>query len=197
MGQTIRDEVIEELLRGYSSQEDLLGDEGLFRQLKKKLLERALGAELTEHLGYEKGDPAGRGSGNSRNGFSSKTVIGDDGAIEIAVPRDRNGSFEPQLVPKGQTRLDGFDDRIISLYARGLSVREIQAHLHELYDVEVSPDRISRVTDAVLEGVREWQSRPLDPVYPVISSLKLLISADRASWAMSYMRPLRSITGLN
>jgi hypothetical protein len=91
------------------------------------------GAELTEHLGYEKGDPAGRGSGNSRNGFSSKTVIGDDGAIELAVPRDRNGSFEPQLVPKGQTRLEGFDDRIISLYARGLSVREIQAHLQELY----------------------------------------------------------------
>jgi putative transposase len=95
-------------------------------------------------------------------------VIGDDGAIEIAVPRDRNGSFEPQLVPKGKTRLDGFGDRIISLYARGLSVREIQAHLQELYDVEVSPDLISRVTDAVLEEVREWQSRPLDPVYPVI-----------------------------
>src|ERR1700674_2454290 len=100
MGQTIRDEVIEELLRGYSSPEDLLGEEGLFKELKKRLLERALGAELSEHLGYEKGDPAGRGSGNSRNGFSSKTVIGDDGAIELAVPRDRNGSFEPQLVPK-------------------------------------------------------------------------------------------------
>ena len=94
-------------------------------------------------------------------------MIGDDGAIEIAVPRDRNGSFEPQIVPKGQTRLDGFDDRIISLYARGLSVREIQAHLRELYGVEVSPDLISRVTDAVLEEVREWQNRPLDLVYPV------------------------------
>ena len=95
-------------------------------------------------------------------------MIGDDGAIEIAVPRDRNGSFEPQIVAKGQTRLDGFDDRIVSLYARGLSVREIQAHLQELYGVEVSPDLISRVTDAVLEEVREWQNRPLDPVYPVI-----------------------------
>ncbi len=168
MAQAIRDEVIEERLRGYSSPQDLFGEEGLFKELKKRLLERALGAELSEHLGYEKGDPAGRGSGNSGNGHSSKTAIGDDGAIEIAVPRDRNGSFEPQIVAKGQTRLDGFDDRIISLYARGLSVREIQAHLQELYGVEVSPDLISRVTDAVLEEVREWQNRPLDPLYPVI-----------------------------
>jgi hypothetical protein len=185
MAQAIRDELIEELLQGYSSPQDLLGEEGLFKELKKRLLERALGAELSEHLGYEKGDPAGRGGGNSRNGYSSKTVIGDDGAIEIAVPRDRNGSFEPQIVAKGQTRLDGFDDRIISLYARGLSVREIQAHLQELYGVEVSPDLISRVTDAVLEDVREWQNRPLDPVYPVIFfrvaiSNRRLISADEA-----------------
>jgi len=131
-------------------------------------VERALGAELTEHLGYEKGDPAGQGTGNSRNGYSSKTVVGDDGAIEIAVPRDRNSSFEPQIVPKGQTRFEGFDERIISLYARGLSVREIQGHLQELYSVEVSPDLISRVTDAVLEEVQDWQNRPLDRVYPVI-----------------------------
>ena len=167
MAQAIRDEIIEELLRGYRSPEDLIGEEGLFKELKKRLLERALGAELSEHLGYEKGDAAGRGSGNSRNGYSNKTVIGDDGAIEIAVPR-RNGSFEPQIVAKGQTRLDAFDDRIVSLNARGLSVREIQAHLQELYGAEVSPDLISRVTDAVLEEVREWQNRPLDPVYPVI-----------------------------
>src|SRR4029450_5828127 len=99
MALAIRGEVIEELLRGYRSPEDLLGEEGLFKELKKRLLERALGAELTEHLGYEKGDPAGRGSGNSRNGYSSKTVIGDDGPIELAVPRDRNSSFEPQIVP--------------------------------------------------------------------------------------------------
>ena len=168
MAQTIRDEVIEELLQGYSRPEDLLGEDGLFKQLKKRLLERALGAELTEHLGYEKGDPAGRGTGNSRNGYSSKTVVGDDGAIEIAVPRDRNSSFEPQIVAKGQTRFEGFDERIISLYARGLSVREIQGHLQELYSVEVSPDLISRVTDAVLEEVQDWQNRPLDRVYPVI-----------------------------
>lgn len=176
MAQSIRDEVIDELRQGYTTPQDLLGAEGLFKELKKRLLERALDAELSEPLGYEKGDPAGRGSGNSRNGYSSKTVIGDDGAIEIAVPRDRQGSFEPQLVAKslpltrtgGQTRLDGFDDRVISLYARGLSVREIQAHLLALYGVEVSPDLISRVTDAVREEVREWQNRPLDPVYPVI-----------------------------
>src|SRR5215467_852434 len=130
---TITPELLDQLLANYEKPEDLTGDGGLFKQLKKALIERALGAELSEHLGYEKGDPAGRGGGNSRNGYSSKTVIGDDGAIEIAVPRDRNGSFEPQIVAKGQTRLDGFDNRIISLYARGLSVREIQAHLQELY----------------------------------------------------------------
>src|ERR1700758_1054780 len=168
MALAIRDEVIEELLQGYRSPEDLLGEEGLFKELKKRLLERALGAELTEHLGDEKGDPPGQSSANSRNGYSSKTVIGDDGPIELAVPRDRNSSFEPQIVAKGQTRIEGFDDRIISLYARGLTVREIQAHLHELYHVEVSPDLISRVTDAVLDEVREWQNRPLDPLYPVI-----------------------------
>ena len=168
MALPIKDAIIEELLQGYSSPEDLIGEEGLFKELKKRLLERALGAELRAHLGYEKGDPAGRGSGNSRNGYSNKTVIGDDGALEIAVPRDRKGSFEPQIVAKGQTRLDGFDNRIISLYARRLLGRDIQAHLRELYGVEVSPDLISRVTDAVLEEVREWQNRPLDPVYPVI-----------------------------
>src|SRR5712672_3729127 len=168
MARAIRDEVIDELLQGYSSPQDLLGEEGLFKELKKKLLERALGAELSEHLGYEKGDLAGRGSGNSRNAHSSKTVLGDDGAIELAIPRDRNGSFEPQIVAKAQTRLDGFDDKIISLYARGMTVREIQGHLRELYAVEVSPDLISRVTDAVLDEVRDWQNRPLDTVYPVV-----------------------------
>ena len=123
---------------------------------------------MTEHLGYEKGDPAGRGSGNSRNGTSSKTVLTEDGEIEISVPRDRVGSFEPQPIGKRQTRFDGFDDKILSLYARGMTVREIQGHLAKLYGVEVSPDLISRVTDAVLEEVREWQNRPLDPVYPVV-----------------------------
>src|ERR1700750_813527 len=129
----IKPEHLDELLSGYEKPEDLLGEEGLFKQLKKALIERALGAELTEHLGYEKGDPAGRGKGNSRNGTSSKTVLTEDGQVEIAVPRDRAGSFEPQLIAKGQTRFDGFDDKILSLYARGMTVREIQGHLSELY----------------------------------------------------------------
>jgi transposase-like protein len=165
---TIAPELLDRLLSGYSKPDDLLGEEGLFKQLKKALIERALGAELTEHLGYAKGDPAGRGSGNNRNGVSSKTVLTDNGEIEIAVPRDRAGTFEPQLIPKGQTRFEGFDDRILSLYSRGMTVREIQGHLVELYGIEVSPDLISRVTDAVLDEVREWQNRPLDPVYPVV-----------------------------
>jgi putative transposase len=164
----IKPELLDELLSDCERPEDLLGEEGLFKRLKKALLERALGAELTEHLGYEKGEAAGRGSGNSRNGYSSKTVLAEDGEIDLAVPRDRNGTFEPVIVAKGQTRLEGFDDRIVSLYARGMTVREIQGHLEELYGVEVSPDLISRVTDAVLEEVRAWQNRPLDPVYPVV-----------------------------
>lgn len=165
---TIKPEVLDELLAGVSSPEDLMGDTGLFKQLKKALMERALGAELTHHLGYERGDPAGWGSGNSRNGHSAKTVLTEDGELDLSVPRDRAGTFEPRIVPKGQTRLDGFDGKVISLYARGLTVREIQGHLQELYGVELSPDLISRVTDAVLEEIRDWQARPLDPVYPVV-----------------------------
>src|ERR1700741_3826098 len=164
---TITPELLDQLLANYEKPEDLTGDDGLFKQLKKALIERALGAELTEHLGYEKGDPAGRGKGNSRNGASSKTVLTEDGEVEIAVPRDRAGSFEPQLIAKGQTRFDGFDDKILSLYARGMTVREIQGHVAELYGTEVSPDLISRVTDAVIDEVREGQNRPLDPGYPV------------------------------
>jgi len=168
MTREIKPELLDELLSGLSKPEELLGDAGLFRQLKKALMERALGGELTHHLGYAKGDPAGRGTGNSRNGHSSKTVLAEEGEIELSIPRDRAGTFEPQLVPKGVTRLDGLDDKIISLYARGLTVREIQGHLREIYGTEVSPDLISRVTDAVLEEVKEWQSRPLDPCYPIV-----------------------------
>ena len=161
-------EVLDQLLGEGVTAEELTGEDGLFRRLKKALLERALGAELTHHLGYEKGDPAGRGSGNSRNGTSSKTLLTDDGEVEIEVPRDRAGTFEPVIVAKGQTRFDGFDEKIISLYGRGMSVREIQGHLAELYGTEVSPDLISKVTDAILDEVREWQSRPLESIYPVV-----------------------------
>jgi len=168
MTSTIKPEILDELLAGVSSPDDLMGDAGLFRQLKKALMERALGGELTHHLGYEKHDPVGRGSGNSRNGHSSKTVLTEDGELDLAIPRDRAGTFEPQLVPKGVTRLDGFDSKVISLYARGLTVREIQGHLKEIYGTEVSPDLISKVTDAVLEEVKDWQGRPLDACYPVV-----------------------------
>ena len=156
------------MLKGYEKPEDLLGDDGLFRQLKKALIERALGAELTHPLGYEKGDGAGRGMANSRNGYSGKTLKTGTGELTIEVPWDRNSSFEPVLVPKRETHFDGFDEKIISMYARGMTVREIQGHLEELYGLAVSPDLISRVTDAVIEEVREWQNRPLDCVYPVV-----------------------------
>jgi putative transposase len=165
---TFKPEILDELLAGASTREELMGEAGLFRQLKKAMMERVLGSELTHHLGYEKHDPVGRGSGNSRNGHSAKTLLGEDGELELQIPRDRSGTFEPKLVAKGQTRLDGFDDKVISLYARGLSVREIQGHLREIYGTEVSPDLISKVTDGVLEEVRAWQNRPLDPCYPIV-----------------------------
>ncbi len=164
----IREEILNELLTGYSKPEDLLGADGIIQQLKKALVEKALSAELTNHLGYDKGDTAGRGTGNSRNGHSRKTVKTDTSAMELNIPRDRNSTFEPLLIKKGQTRFDGFDDKIISMYARGMTVRNIQAHLKELYAVDVSPDLISQVTDAVVQEVREWQNRPIDPVYPII-----------------------------
>jgi transposase-like protein len=156
------------LARGQAEGVELLGPDGLLSQVTKAVLERALAEELTEHLGYEKHDPAGRGSGNSRNGCTSKRLLTEVGAVELDVPRDRAGSFDPRIVRKGQSRLDGFNDRIIALYARGLSTRDIRAHLREIYEVEVSADLISRVTDAVVEELAEWQSRPLDSVYPVI-----------------------------
>jgi putative transposase len=164
----IRDELLKELLAEYKKPEDLLGPNGLLKQLTGALVEKALQAEMTEHLGYEKHAPAGRGSGNSRNGASQKTLKTEAGEVAIEVPRDRNATFEPQLVKKHQTHFDGFDDKIISMYARGMTVREIQGHLRELYGTEVSPDLISRVTDAVLDEVKGWQSRPLDSVWPIV-----------------------------
>lgn len=164
----IRKELLDELLEDYEGPEDLLGNEGLLENLQKALMERVFGAELTEHLGYEAGDPTGRGSGNSRNGHGKKRVLTDSSSVEVSVPRDRNGSFEPQLVRKGQRRLPGFDEKVISLYARGMTQREIRGHLEELYGISVSADLISRVTDAVIEEVKAWQTRPLDAIYAVI-----------------------------
>ena len=164
----IPDELLEQLLEDYEKPEDLLGSEGLLASLQKAVMERALEAELTAHLGYDRHAAAGRGSGNSRNGHGSKTVLTDRSEVELDVPRDRNGSFEPQLVKKRQTRLPGFDEQVIALYARGLSQRDVRAHLEEMYGVSVSPELISRVTDAVLKELQDWQKRPLDAVYPVV-----------------------------
>jgi transposase-like protein len=161
-------EIIDELLSQCKTSEDIFGENGLVKQFVKALSERALQAELTTHLGYEKHDIKGKNSGNSRNGVTPKTVKGVFGEAEIAIPRDRTGTFEPQLIAKGQTRFDGFDEKILSLYARGLSTRDIQAQLEDLYGVEVSHTLISNVTDAVLDEVRAWQSRALDKVYPII-----------------------------
>jgi putative transposase len=160
--------LIDNLLKDYKTPEEILGDNGLLKQLTKAVLERAMQAELTQHLGYEKHDAAGDNSGNSRNGKSQKTLKGEFGNLPIDVPRDRDASFEPQIVPKGQTRFDGFDDKILSLYARGMTTREIQGHLEEIYQVEVSPALISSVTDAVIEEVKAWQNRPLEALYPIL-----------------------------
>jgi putative transposase len=164
----IRPELLDELLKDYQKPEDLLGDNGLLQQLTKALVERALDGELTHHLGYEKHSSAGDNSGNSRNGTTPKTLRGKRGQVRLDVPRDRDSSFEPQLVKKGQTRFDGLDEKVISLYARGMTQREIQGHLEEIYGVEISPSLISTVTDAVLDEVRAWQARPLDSVYPIL-----------------------------
>jgi putative transposase len=168
MEMEIRKELLDELIKDYKKPEDLIGETGLLKQLTKALMERALGAELTDHLGYEKHDPAGYNSGNSRNGTSPKTVKGDFGEMVVETPRDRNGSFEPRILQKHQTRFDGFDDKILSMYARGMTTREIQGHLQQMYGVEVSPTLISAVTDAVMEEVKAWQNRPLEPIYGLL-----------------------------
>jgi putative transposase len=165
MEKEIRKELLDELIKDYKKPEDLIGETGLLKQLTKALMERALGAELTGHLGYEKHDPAGYHSGNSRNGKSTKTVKGDFGEIVVETPRDRNGTFEPQILRKHQTRFDGFDSKILSMYARGMTTREIQGHLEQMYGVEVSPTLISGVTEAVIDEVKAWQNRPLEPIY--------------------------------
>lgn len=164
----IKKELLDELLKDYKKPEDVIGENGLLKQLTKALLERAMSAELTNHLGYEKHDPAGYNSGDSRNGTTPKTLKGDFGEIVIETPRDRNGDFEPQIVKKHQRRFDGFDNKILSMYARGMTTREIQGHLQEMYGVEVSPTLISEVTDGVVEEVKAWQNRPLEPVYPIV-----------------------------
>lgn len=165
---TKQNELIDELLKSCKNPEDILGEGGLLKQLTKAVVERALEAEMTDHLGYDKHSPVGRNTKNSRNGKTSKTIKGKNGKLEIDIPRDRDGEFEPQLIPKHQRRFDGFDDKIIAMYARGMTTRDIKDQLEDLYGVDVSPTFISTVTDAVLDEVKTWQSRPLDPLYPIV-----------------------------
>jgi putative transposase len=164
----LADEVIDELLAGARSEEEIVGPGGVLAQLTKRLVERAMSAELTEHLGYEPHQEPPGGAGNTRNGSTPKTLATEHGPVRVETPRDRKGTFEPQIVRKGQRRFQGFDDKILALYSRGLSTRDIEAHLADIYGVKVGRDLISRVTDAVMDDVREWQQRPLDDVYPVI-----------------------------
>jgi len=179
----IRKEILDELIRDYKNPEDLLGEQGLLKQLTKALLERAMESELTHELGYEKNDKGSlKESTNRRNGTSSKTVRSKHGEIELDIPRDRDSEFEPVLIGKHQRRFDGFDDLILSLYAKGVSTRDIRSHIEEMYGVEVSPDLISTVTDNVQELVREWQTRPLDEVYPIVylDALRVKVRHDGA-----------------
>ena len=164
----LKQELVDQLLKDYQKPEDLIGESGLLKQLTKALIERALKSELTHHLGYEKNGEADASGSNRRNGASHKKLKGDFGEVEIAVPRDREGSFDPQIVGKHQTRWTGFDAKVLSMYARGMTTREIQGHLREIYGVEVSPALISQVTEEVMEEVKAWQSRPLEAVYPIV-----------------------------
>lgn len=164
----IKQELIDELLKEYKNPEEIIGENGLLKQLTKALVEQAMNAELTHHLGYEKHDPAGYHSGNSRNGKTAKTIKGEFGEMVVETPRDRNGTFEPQILKKHQRRFDGFDDKILSMYARGMTTREIQGHLEEIYGTEVSPGLISEVTDGVVDELRAWQNRALEPLYAIV-----------------------------
>jgi transposase-like protein len=161
------DQMLDDLLKGKSPKE-ILGQHGLLDELTKRLVERALEGEMTAHLGYEKHASEGRNRKNSRNGRATKRVKTSTSEIDVEVPRDREGSFEPQLLPKRRRRLPGFDEKVLALYARGLTTRDIQGHLKEMYGVNVSPSLISAVTDSVMEDVAAWQSRPLDVVYPIV-----------------------------
>jgi putative transposase len=164
----LSDDVLDALLAGARTAQEIAGPDGLLGQLTRRLLNRALETELTEHLGYQAGEAPPGGAGNSRNGKPGKTILTDHGPLTIRSPRDRKGTFEPQIVKKRQTRWVGFDEKVISLYARGLTVREIQGHLAEIYGSEVSPDLISKITDTVLADAKSWQNRPLERVYPIV-----------------------------
>jgi len=168
MDRKTQEQLIDELIKEYKGPESFWGESGLFGQLKKKIIERSLDAEMGAHLGYSKHDPKGHNSGNSRNGKGKKTIVVDSEQVDIEPPRDRNGTFEPQLIPKRQKYFQGFDEKILAMYARGMSVRDIQACLLDMYQVDVSEGLISQATEGIMEEVKVWQNRPLDAVYPMI-----------------------------
>jgi putative transposase len=165
---TISNETLDELLGAAKTQEDLFGKDGIIKQISKRFMERLLEMEMDNHLGYTRHAVEGRNSGNSRNGKQKKTIKTGNGEIEIAVPRDRSSEFEPALVEKRQSHLKGLDNQVLSLYARGMTVRDIQSFVSELYGTEISRDLISTMTDAVLEDVTEWRNRPLEKLYPIV-----------------------------
>ena len=170
-------ELLDKLLKEYKKPEEILGEDGLLKQLTKAVIERALQAEMTSHLGYEKNAAEGRKSGNSRNGTDSKTVKSETGELTLQVPRDRNSSFEPLLVPKRKRRIGNFDELIVSLYARGMTQAEIQEHIQEIYGVEMSVELISSITDAVMDEVKAWQGRPLQGLYPIVYLDAIVVKA--------------------
>ena len=175
----IKKDPLDGLLAGRDRQA-VFAKDGLFDELKKALAERVLNAEIDDHLDFE----AAAGKRNSRNGYWKKTVLTETSKLDLRIPRDREGTFDPKLIARYQRRFPGFDEKIVSMYGRGMTVREIQGHLLELYGLEVSPDLISTVTDAVLETVAEWQNRPLEPMYPLVFFDALRVkSATRGSFA--------------
>ena len=170
-----RPELIDELLKDYKTPEDFHGKNGILKQLSKALLERALAGELTHHLGYEKNGT--RQTDNARNGVTNKTLKTDFGDMPLDVPRDRNGEFEPQIIKKGQRRFTGFDDKILSMYSHGMTTRDIQSHLSDIYNVEVSAELVSSVTEEIMSEVREWQNRPLESIYAIAYFDAIIIKA--------------------
>ena len=187
--------LLDHVIANYKKPADLIGENGMLKQLTKAVIEAALAAEMNQHLGHTRYGAVANASGNVRNGQSAKTITGDFGEVEIAVPRDRDASFTPQLIPKHQRRVPGFDERILSLYARGMTTREIAAHLQEIFGAEVSPALISAITDTVADEVRAWQSRPLDRLYPILCLDCLMVKTREAANAAN--RAIYMAIGVN
>ena len=190
----MRDWAAELVTRARSEGVELTGDDGLLTALVRQVLQTGLEVEMSDHLGYEPHAVEGRGSGNSRNGSYPKTVTTEIGKVGLRVPRDRNASFDPVTVRKGQRRLDGLTGNVISLYAKGMTTGDIQAHLAEMYDTEISRDTISRITDAVVDELQTWQNRPLDPIYPLILIDAIVVKIRDGQVAN---RPVYVVLGVN